>query len=147
DLLLIVLDVSDPAAELHYETVMKTLDELLDEVAIDWAREDSEPGEWQEGATTEARRNAADMPRPRRVLLLNKVDRLADNRSLLVWQRREPDAIPIVAREAAGLGHEEVTSLVREAAQGGVGEVTLRLSTKDSKAVNLVENRAEVLER
>jgi 50S ribosomal subunit-associated GTPase HflX len=75
------------------------------------------------------------------------VDRLADNRSLLVWQRREPDSIPIVAREVGGLGHEAVTDLVREAAQGGVEEVTLRLATKDSKAVNLVENRAEVLER
>ncbi|MEO1512099.1 MAG: GTPase HflX, partial [Planctomycetota bacterium] len=32
DLLLVVLDVSDPAAELHHDTVMRTLDEIFDEV-------------------------------------------------------------------------------------------------------------------
>lgn len=147
DLLLIVMDVSDPAAEMHYDTVMKTLDELLDDVALDWAREDPEPGEWHEGGAGETKRVAADMPRPRRVLLLNKVDRLTDNRNLLVWQRKVPDSIAINAREPGGIGHAELTDLVRAAAQGGVEEVTLRLSTKDSKAVSQVENRAEVLDR
>jgi GTP-binding protein HflX len=147
DLLLIVLDVSDPAAEMHYDTVMKTLDELLDDVAAAWAREEAEPGEW---GTVAGKREAANMPRPERVLLLNKVDRLTDNRNLLVWQRKAPGAIPIVAREMGGpdgLGRAELFDVVRRAAQGGVLEVTLRLATKDSKAVNLVENRAEVLER
>jgi GTP-binding protein HflX len=144
DLLLIVLDVSDPAAELHHDTVMKTLDELMDEAAVEWAREDAEPGEW--GVTTPAPQ-AGDMPRPARVLLLNKVDRLADNRNLLIWQRKVPGAIPLCAPDPNGVGHAELVELVRDAAQGGVQEVTLRLSTKDSRAVSLVENRAEVIDR
>jgi GTP-binding protein HflX len=144
DLLLIVLDVSDPAADMHYDTVMSTLDELLDEVAVDWAREDPLPGEW--GGMT-GKRTAEDMPRPRRVLLLNKVDRLADNRSLLVWQQKVPDSIPISARDPGDPGHARLVELVRDAAQGGVQEVTLRLHLKDSRAVNMVENRAEVLGR
>ena len=35
------------------------------------------------------------MTPPETILLLNKVDRLADNRELLVWQQREPEAIPL----------------------------------------------------
>ena len=87
------------------------------------------------------------MPRPERVLLLNKVDKLQDNRSLLVWQHKVPGSIAISSLKSGAVGQEELTNIVREAAQGGVQEVTLRLPTKDSKAVNLVENRAAVLER
>lgn len=67
DLLLVVLDVSDPAADLHYQTVMRTLDDLLADVA---ARDAREGQAWH---------------RPELILLLNKVDRLRDNRDVLVW--------------------------------------------------------------
>src|SRR6185436_11212059 len=83
DLLLILLDVADPAAELHYDTVMETLDELLEDVG-------------EEGGPAHE---------PERVLLLNKVDRVKDNRDLLVWQRKAPGCIPIVAKEPGGVGH------------------------------------------
>jgi GTP-binding protein HflX len=121
DLLLILLDVSDPAAEMHYDTVESTLNGLLKGAGI-------EPG-------------------PRRVLLLNKVDRLKDNRDLLVWQRKVPGCIPIIAKAVGGRGHVELTDLVREAAQGGVEEVVLRLDMHDAKAVSVVENRSQVLKR
>ncbi|MEN0021458.1 MAG: GTPase HflX, partial [Planctomycetota bacterium] len=76
DLLLIVLDVSDPACELHERTVQATLDELFDEI----------------------RRVEGDGYRePERVLLLNKVDRLPDNAEVLVWQHKRPGSIAISA--------------------------------------------------
>jgi GTP-binding protein HflX len=121
DLLLIVLDVSDAAVELHYETVTSTLDELQGKLEPETL--------------------------PQRVLLLNKADRLRDNREILIWQRKVPGAIPICALKPGGLGHAELTEVVRTAAQGGVVEVTLRLAMKDAKAVSIVENRSQVLAR
>ncbi|MEX2219792.1 MAG: GTPase HflX [Phycisphaerales bacterium] len=70
DLLLIVLDVSDPAAEMHYQTVMQTLDSLFEEV------EEHE------------RRAGQQWSRPEIAVVLNKVDALRDNREVLMWQQR-----------------------------------------------------------
>lgn len=137
DLLLIVLDVSDPAAGLHYDTVNQTLDSLLKESR---EKDDEEA-----------------LPAPR-ILLLNKVDRLRDNRDLLVWQQRVPGCIPIVGR---GLGRsalradssirddglEELTARVREAAQGLVEELTITVPLADGRTVHTIENRGQVLSR
>jgi GTP-binding protein HflX len=79
DVLLIVLDIADPAAELHLETVHRTLDDIFEEVRH---------------AETRLKDGAAPTPEPRRVLLLNKLDRLADNAELLVWTHKHPDASP-----------------------------------------------------
>lgn len=128
DLLLIVLDVADPAAEMHHDTVTRTLDELIKK---------------DKGREQDSFSDAG----PPRLLLLNKADRLADNRSVLVWQQKSPGAIPISAIHPGGPGYAELTQAVRTAAQGGVIEVTLRLAMSDAKAVNVVENRAEVLGR
>lgn len=168
DLLLIVLDVSDPAAELQYDAVTETLDELL----ADAEAYDRESEEW--GLSKGDHKDEAGLS-PTRVLLLNKVDRLKDNRDILAWDRRaqgggaaslpitpsrggnhaaenepaEPIAacIPISAIDPMDAGLEKVREFVRAAAQGGVMNVTLRLALKDAKAINLVENRAEVLGR
>jgi GTPase len=137
DVLLIVLDVSDPNAEMQYNTVQAVLDELIDEVAQDAA--DTRTGEdrtWEP---------------PRRLLLLNKVDKLKDNRELLVWQRRVPTAIAISALRAKpgtqGLGHRELIELVRAAAQGGVETFDVRVAMGDAKTISLIERQGEVLSR
>lgn len=185
DLLLIVLDVSDPAAELQYDAVTQTLDELLAEAEA----YDRESEEWGLSKSGRPERGLS----PTRVLLMNKVDRLKDNREILAWERRAglsnsaglnatkrfddspllngrildvgagnrisrqdggswdessvAACIPISAIDPAHPGHEHLRDFVRAAAQGGVMEVTLRLALKEAKAINIVENRAEVLGR
>lgn len=137
DLLLIVLDVSDPAAEMQYKTVTDTLDELIKEV--------------QE---REAKLNQRYTPPPR-LLLLNKADRLADNRELLVWQQRVPDSIVISARDLAqhgeasafAPGHDRLIAAARAAAQGSVEELLVTVPLSDSRTIHVIENRGEVLNR
>jgi len=133
DLLLIVLDVSDPSAELQYATVTQTLDEIF-------------------GETAEAERRAGrEWTPPQRLLLLNKIDQLRDNSKLLVWLRREPEAIPICAadpsHQAGAEGIERLQERVRAAARGQMREALLTLPIADAKSINTIENRAEVLER
>lgn len=126
DALLIVLDVSDPAAELHFDTVTRTLDELS--------------------------REHPDAPEPRRLLLLNKVDKLADNRELLAWQSRVPDSIAIQARpmqnpDEIPPGHAELKARIIEMLAGAPVEVTLRVPLRDTKTTHDIERRAEVIDR
>jgi GTP-binding protein HflX len=133
DVLLIMLDVSDPAAEIQYNTVQRVLDELMDEVA---------KSQHEEDRTWEA---------PKRILLLNKVDKLRDNRELLVWQSRVPSAIPICALPQEGakppLGQRELTELIRAAAQGGVETLDVTVPLSDAKTINMIERQAEVISR
>ncbi len=143
DLLLIVLDVADPAAELHYDTVQKTLDGLFEDVQ---ARE--------ERLHRSAERDGASPVRwkpPERVLLLNKVDRLADNRELLVWKSKVPDAIAICALpgegETTGVGQEELRVRVLAALQGPMVDVEVSVPLRESRAIHALENRGQVLGR
>ncbi|MFM9994547.1 MAG: GTPase HflX [Phycisphaerales bacterium] len=143
DVLLIVLDVADTAAELQYETVNETLDNLFEQV---------ESLEAREGRT---------WTRPERVLLLNKADRLADNRELLAWRQKVPGAVPISALrprvttgrpDAGGAayhreGFAAITERVREAVRGTIEELDITIPLADSRTVHTVENRAEVLDR
>lgn len=137
DLLLIVLDVSDPAAELQYNTVTKTLDDLINEVS-----------------EREAKLNQRYTPPPR-LLLLNKADRLTDNQELLVWQQRVPDSIVISARDLANpgkpsafeTGHNKLIEAARAAAQGRVEELDVTVPLSDSRTIHVIENRGEVLNR
>lgn len=124
DVLLIVLDVSDPAAALHYDTVTSTLDELIDE-------------------TKSLEKSLGESYRPpERVLLLNKSDRLKDNREVLVWQRKVPGAIPICAlpsRTGQPLGHAELIDRVRASSIGQLQEVTIRLPLTEGRAIHAIE--------
>lgn len=128
DLLLIVLDVSDPAADLHYETVMSTLDDLFEEVM-----------------------ESPDVPEgwapPERLLVLNKIDRLTDNQELLIWRQRHPEAIELVARDVEHPGMEALRENVRRRAVGEMRTLRLRIPMSDSKTVSRIENRAEVTDR
>jgi len=88
DLLLIVLDASDPAADLHYRTVVQTLDGLEEQVAAIEKREGNLPDD-HPVTVARGKRTGGWRP-PERLLLLNKADKLTDNRNILVWQRRIP---------------------------------------------------------
>ncbi len=142
DLLLIVLDVSDPAAELQYQTVVETLDELEHEVREYEDRDGNLP-------ESDAWGDDEGWRPPRRVVLLNKVDRLADNRDLLVWQRKVPGAIPIsaISPPPDGLGQRELRDLVLAAAQAGIVEIRTLVPLADGKAIQRLENRGHVLDR
>jgi GTPase len=137
DVLLTVLDVADPAADLHYKVVTETLDELLHEAAED------------------ARREGEEFTQPERILILNKADRLADNAELLIWQQRVPGSIPLCALPTIpGLregqrppGQDELTARLRDMAQGRVDELEISLPYRQSRAINLIETQGEVLDR
>ncbi len=129
DLLLIVLDISDPMAQLQYETVQTTLEELFKGVA---------QSERREGLTWQP---------PEVLLLLNKADRLPDNSSLLVWEHAVPGAIPLCALSDSGPGQDELLRRVSALARGQVRDVWLTLPMSDAKSITTIENRAEVLDR
>lgn len=129
DLLLIVLDASDPAAELQYEAVNKVLDDLFAEMAKSRHAEDK-----------------AVSPPPR-ILLLNKVDQLKDNTEVLFWQGKVPGAIPICALPHRPRGIEELTERVRVAARGEVAEFAVTVPLRDSRTIHLIETQGTVLDR
>lgn len=143
DLLLVVLDVSDPAAELHYETVRSTLDELFEEVrqAERKAREAAERngGAWQ------------PYEPPPVVLLLNKADLLRDQQEILLWQTRHPGAMPVCSlTDQDGrlrIGHDELVSRVRREIEGEPRRFEVSLPLRDAKAVHTIESRGVVLGR
>ncbi len=120
--LLIVLDVSDPAAVRQFETVSAVLDDI--------------------GATGQPR-----------LLVLNKVDRLRDSVHegrtpsgvLEAWLDSNPDAI--VASARSGEGREDLAETVLDHLRGEVREVRIGLSLVDSRLVDLIEKRTEVLDR
>ncbi len=76
---------------------------------------------------------------------MNKIDRLADSKTLLCWLNQEPEAIPLSA--TTGEGRDELADAVREHMIGGVRQVTITVSMADSRAVDFIEKRTEVLDR
>ena len=133
DLLLIMLDVSDPAAELQYKTVNTVLDELFEELAQSAHDEDRF---WKP---------------PERLLLLNKADRLKDNAEVLVWQRKVPNSIPLCALPGDPItpptGQAALVAKVREAVLREVEELRVSVPLRDAKTIHIIENRGEVLDR
>jgi GTP-binding protein HflX len=145
DLILIVLDVSDPAAEMQYQTVIDTLDSLESEIAEQQERDARAAG--PAGARGANDDGEASWVPPERLVLLNKADKLTDNRELLVWLNKVPGAIPISAIQPGGLGHDVLTDKVRAAAQMGVQEVEVVVPVSEGKAIQRLETRAKVLSR
>lgn len=130
DLLLIVLDVSDPAAQLQYDTVERTLDEVF----ADLKREES--------------RLNSDWTPPARRLLLNKVDRLTSNAQALVWKARHPDAILISAKPGPdgrpSRGYPELLAAVRPLVEGQAATLTLRLPIAEGKTLARIESLGHI---
>jgi GTP-binding protein HflX len=131
DALIVVLDVADPACELQFQTVMKTLDDL--------------------DAETREQEDAANWSPPTRVIVLNKIDRLRDNRELLVWQQRLPDAIALSALPETPTqprpGQQRLAQRIRRLCEGDVHHLTLIVDLANAKAVNLIETQATVHDR
>jgi len=130
DLLLVVLDVSDPAAELQERAVRTTLEELFESMT---------------------QREGPSYTPPEQILLLNKADRLPDNSQLLVWQRKHPAAIPLCALPGddgePGMGQRALTDLVRERVIGDPTDATITLAMANAKLMHQIESRAKVLDR
>jgi GTP-binding protein HflX len=80
-----------------------------------------------------------------RLVVINKVDRLASPADLLVWLNRHPEALPISARRGDGL--EDLTRRVREVMLGPVREVRIGAALSESRAIAFLEKRTEVLDR
>ncbi len=125
DVLLVVLDVSDPSAELQYDTVMSTLDELGKEATA---------------------REPAYRP-PERVVLLNKCDRLRDNSEVLAWQSRAPGSIAISATNPDDGGIEQLREAMLGRARGPLEEVVIELPLSAGKQIDRIETQVEVLGR
>ena len=117
DLLLIVLDVAHPRAHAQLRTVMDVLDDI----------------------------GAGQNEDQQRLLVLNQIDRLEHNADLLVFEKEHPDAVAISAR--TGRGIDVLVERVREIMRGHLRELTISMAAADGKAINFVENRAEVLDR
>ncbi len=113
-LLLIVLDVSDPQAEMHLKTVQETLDSI----------------------------GANDQPR---ILLLNKIDRIASDAELAVWFNRHPEALAISA--VTGEGIDDLRRSVLDRFLGEVRTVRVALPMNDTRTIMFLEQRAQVLDR
>jgi GTP-binding protein HflX len=131
DVLLMVLDISDPAAELQYKVVTDVLNELEAELRTS---EHTEDQHWTP---------------PRRIVLLNKIDRLHDNAEVLVWLQKIPDSMPIsaIGGDEARSGLPELTAIVRAAAMGDVDDFLVTVPLSDSRTVHLIESRGVISER
>jgi GTP-binding protein HflX len=144
DLLLIVLDVADPAAEMQLETVNRTLDDLFEEVEAHERRE-------RRSLVRDGAGVGKPWQRPVRQVLLNKVDRLADNRDLLVWEAKEPGSIAICSLgpevDGRAIGHEALRQAVLGQYRGPIHEVELSIPMSASRAIHALETRSEVLSR
>lgn len=147
DLLLVLLDVSDPSAELHYETVMKTLDVLFKEV------EDREVKR-AEQAKRDGAGDITRYERPDLLVILNKADREeVDEQDLLYWQSRAVGAIPMCSllgdpnAPELPMGQQELIDRVKAISIGPIEELDITIPLSDSKTIHTIENRAEVLDR
>ncbi|MEO0482184.1 MAG: GTPase HflX [Planctomycetota bacterium] len=156
DLLLVVLDVSDPAAELHYETVTRTLNELFDEVAKSEHPPAAPPEPYDpEYGGPASLPGSEDLRRgwtpPPRVLLLNKADLLQDERDVLRWQTRSPGAIAISSMPdedgRPAIGADELIETVRTHMLGPIGTYDIDVALKDARTIHAIESRGEVLDR
>lgn len=147
DLLLVLLDVSDPSVEMHYDTVVGTLDGLFDEV-------EQREIKRAEQAKRDGAGDIARYQRPELLVILNKADRdEVDEQDLLYWQSRAVGAIPMCA--LAGdpesgdrpLGQAELLERVKSISIGELFELDITVPLSDAKTIHTIENRAEVLDR
>jgi 50S ribosomal subunit-associated GTPase HflX len=125
---------------MEYNTVISTLDELEEEI-----RESEE----RDGNLPEQNLDGEGWRPPKRILLLNKADRLKDNRDILVWRQKVPDSIVISAIQPPpdGMGMEELRRRILALAQRDIVEAEITLPMSDGKALQRIESRAKVLER
>ena len=80
-----------------------------------------------------------------RLLVLNQIDRLTHNADLLVFEKEHPDHVAVSAKTGRNL--DALIERVRLFAKGGIEEHQLTIALADGKAMQFIENRAEVLDR
>ncbi len=80
-----------------------------------------------------------------RLLVLNKIDKLEHNADLLAFEAEHPDAVALSAR--TGRGMDRLVERVRAALHGAMQRMVVRVPLQDGKAINYIENRAQVLDR
>ena len=120
--ILIVLDIADSNAPRQLETVERVLEDI--------------------GAT--------DQPR---LLVLNKADLLRQTvrdglvpgETLQAWLEANPDAVTVSARDGEGL--DVLKSRILDEVRGELREVTITVGLAESKLVDRLEKRTEVLDR
>jgi GTPase len=146
DLLLVMLDVSDPSAELQYETVVNTLEELFDEVEAFEVKE-------AERAKRDGAGDITRYKRPELLVLLNKADvDSVDEQDILYWQSRASNAIPICSLKGdpdseLPMGQQELIERVKSISIGPIVELDITVPLSDSKTIHTIENRTQVLDR
>lgn len=146
DVLLIVIDVSDPMASMHADIVRETLDEIFDDEPKAPTSDDS--AGWIDESTRKpnaVRSPAPESARPPSILVLNKADRLADESELAIWAARHPEAIATSA--VTGRGLEELRQRVRALLSGAVSEHEVVVPYHAARALADIEARGEVLDR
>tara|TARA_A100000171_G_scaffold9742_1_gene7278 strand:+ start:1087 stop:2571 length:1485 start_codon:yes stop_codon:yes gene_type:complete len=147
DLLLVLLDVSDPSVEMHYETVVGTLEELFNEV-------EEREVKRAEQANRDGAGDITRYERPELLIVLNKADKDdVDEQDLLYWQSRAVGAIPLCAlagdpdSDTLPMGQAELIDRVKAFSIGPIEELEITVPMSDSKTIHTIENRAEVVSR
>ncbi len=131
--LIIVLDVSDPNAEMQLQTVLATLDDIG-------------AGKQSGAGGDNDRDDASSEPPQPRILVLNKIDRVGPpSADLAVWLNRYPDAIPISA--ATGEGLDDLRRAVLDRFLGDVKTIEIALPMGDTRSIMFLEQRARVIDR
>lgn len=117
-LIIVVVDVADPNARMQLGIVRRTLDDI--------------------GAKNQER-----------LLVLNKVDKLTPlpggGDPLEPWLEEFPDAITVSAKTGKGL--DTLAECALDIMLGGVREVTITTALSDSRTIDFLERKAEVLDR
>ncbi len=148
DLQLIVVDVSDPLAHMHYKVVCETLDTLnLDRGDLDDKLKGGS-ARWDDDSQACTAKNGqcdTEQVNPKRLILLNKVDQLQDHTELAYWNRIDRNAIVISAVKLTGL--DSLSTLVHHAYHGDISTFDVTLPLTDGRALSFAENRGTVLDR
>jgi len=140
DVLLIVLDVSDPQAPQHLEVVRETLNALDQHEDATSSGDGAQENNEQTGIIGTGSQHPTNQ-----ILLLNKVDRLKDESELALWHRLDPNAIPISA--VTGKGLDQLQTIMQKIRLGRLCELNIAVPLSNGKALSVIEHRAEVLDR
>jgi GTPase len=81
----------------------------------------------------------------RRLLILNKVDKLEHNADLMVFQQKYPDAIPLSAK--TGRGMNELVELIRALSRGKTLSLKITVPHALGRIGGFLESRTVILER
>src|SRR5690606_17006170 len=94
-----------------------------------------------------AKREGIAWREPEIIVALNKTDLLRDKSTLLAWAREVPGSIEVSAIDANHPGIAALTHRVLDISRGPVREVVLTIPMAESKAIDVIEKQAKVLER